>query len=429
MKHPRPKPNDLPKNPKLSVCMIVRDEEKTLPRCLKSVESVADELIVVDTGSKDNTVSVANDFGAKVSYFEWCDDFAAARNESLKRATGDWILQIDADEELSRDSLSTLKKTIHNLWYILYCVKLDNGPQEIHRFAWVPRLFRNHLGLKYARPYHEMVVESAEDIIEGESRWRMGEEPNIVIRHFGYDPSSRSEKLKRGLPIIESYLERHPEDSYMWGQLANIYCGSGSVDKAESLLKRTLEINPTDPVHNAILGDLLFGKGELETAAQCYRNAIEGSPMLGEAHFGIGKVYFEQNMLGDAILHFRKALEINPDFAPAHCALGWALVNAGMLDNGIEGLREALILNPKLIDAHVNLGSAYDRKGMLDEALTSFREALRIDSKDKDALFNLAIIYHKQGNRKEAVLHLNKARRLGVKIEPGLLRLIKGHGR
>jgi glycosyltransferase involved in cell wall biosynthesis len=84
-----PKPGALLEKPMLSVCMIVRDEEKILPRCLKSVQDVADELIVVDTGSRDNTISVAKDFGAKIHYFQWNYDFAAARNESLKYAKGD----------------------------------------------------------------------------------------------------------------------------------------------------------------------------------------------------------------------------------------------------------------------------------------------------------------------------------------------------
>ena len=89
--------------------MIVRDEEKNLVRCLKSVVPVVDELIIVDTGSKDNTIDIAKEFGAKVFLFEWCDDFAAARNESLKHATGDWILQLDADDELLPTSIPPLQ--------------------------------------------------------------------------------------------------------------------------------------------------------------------------------------------------------------------------------------------------------------------------------------------------------------------------------
>ena len=114
MKDAIPEPNILPENPKLSVCMIVRDEEKNLPRCLESVESVADELIIVDTGSKDNTISIAKDFGAKIFHFEWCDDFSAARNQYLKYATGNWILQIDADEELLLESVPHVMASLLN---------------------------------------------------------------------------------------------------------------------------------------------------------------------------------------------------------------------------------------------------------------------------------------------------------------------------
>ena len=93
-----PDPN---RKPRLSVCMIVKNEERFLGQCLASVKDIADELIVIDTGSTDRTVEIAREHGAQVGYFEWCNDFAAARNASIAPATGDWILFLDADEELS----------------------------------------------------------------------------------------------------------------------------------------------------------------------------------------------------------------------------------------------------------------------------------------------------------------------------------------
>ena len=82
----------------LTVCMIVKNEEADLPRCLASIKAVADEIVVVDTGSTDRTVEIAQSFGAIVGHFEWCDDFAAARNAALKLATCEWVFQLDADE-------------------------------------------------------------------------------------------------------------------------------------------------------------------------------------------------------------------------------------------------------------------------------------------------------------------------------------------
>ena len=93
-----PDPN---RKPRLSVCMIVKNEERFLGQCLASVKDIADELIVIDTGSTDRTIEIAREHGAQVGYFEWCNDFAAARNASIAAATGDWILFLDADEELS----------------------------------------------------------------------------------------------------------------------------------------------------------------------------------------------------------------------------------------------------------------------------------------------------------------------------------------
>ena len=83
---------DLKRKPRLSVCMIVKNEERFLGQCLASVKDIADEVIVIDTGSTDRTIEIAREHGAQVGHFEWCNDFAAARNASIAPATGDWIL-------------------------------------------------------------------------------------------------------------------------------------------------------------------------------------------------------------------------------------------------------------------------------------------------------------------------------------------------
>ena len=82
--------------------MIVKDEEESLPGCLESIQGLSDELIIVDTGSVDQTVAIAKSYGAQISHFDWVDDFSAARNASLDKATGDWILWVDADDRIAR---------------------------------------------------------------------------------------------------------------------------------------------------------------------------------------------------------------------------------------------------------------------------------------------------------------------------------------
>jgi cellulose synthase/poly-beta-1,6-N-acetylglucosamine synthase-like glycosyltransferase len=99
---------DPTRKPRLSVCMIVKNEQRFLGQCLASVKDIADELIVIDTGSTDRTIEIAREHGAQVGHFEWCNDFAAARNASIAPATGDWILFLDGDEELSPAEKQTL---------------------------------------------------------------------------------------------------------------------------------------------------------------------------------------------------------------------------------------------------------------------------------------------------------------------------------
>ena len=167
------------KHPSLSLCMIVKNEEKYLPRCLESLKPMVDEMIVVDTGSVDATCDIAEIFGAKLFDFQWQDDFAAARNFSLKQASGDWILVMDADEVIAIQD----HKTIHELisrskskrcafmivtrnYTDQYNIvgwepNLEQYPQEEAGAGWVPsekvRLFPKHKGIRFEHPVHEVV--------------------------------------------------------------------------------------------------------------------------------------------------------------------------------------------------------------------------------------------------------------------------------
>ena len=105
----------------LSLCMIVKDEEKLLASCLNSVKDVVNQMVIVDTGSMDDTINIAKDFGAEVYKFPWTDHFAEARNESIKYATGDWILWMDADETLDPESISELTDRIKERNKNVFC--------------------------------------------------------------------------------------------------------------------------------------------------------------------------------------------------------------------------------------------------------------------------------------------------------------------
>ena len=163
----------------LSACMIVKDEEENLPRCLTSMLDLADEFVIIDTGSTDRTVEIARSFGARVYHEPWQNDFSLHRNQSLERATGKWHLVPDADDEivdtdkeetrryLRRDDMPTFLTVRH-------LIRHSNGP-EITIFA--PRVFRADAGYRYKHRIHE----------QPDTREQTGLLSNIIIRHHGYE--------------------------------------------------------------------------------------------------------------------------------------------------------------------------------------------------------------------------------------------------
>src|SRR6185503_940117 len=148
--------------PRLSVCIIAKNEQAFLGQCLASIKPVADEIIVVDTGSVDNTAAIAREHGAQVHSFAWTDDFSAARNFSLQHATGDWLLILDADEELPPVSHEALRHQLNAVDVMAYRLPIIDHGKEDEGCSYVPRLFRNAPGLFFVGRIHEQVFTSIE---------------------------------------------------------------------------------------------------------------------------------------------------------------------------------------------------------------------------------------------------------------------------
>ena len=223
--------------PKLSVCMIVKNEEAVLERCLASIKPVADEIIIVDTGSTDRTMEIARKFDAKIYEHPWQKNFSLHRNQSLSYATGDWILQIDADEELDPQSQQVLLETI------------KNAPADVNGFAVVikdyrqnglhgasfnyPRLYRNRIGVHYKGIVHNRVV------IPGTVEFS-----KIVINHYGYDlgPREMLRKFKRSASLLRKMIRENPKDPLPYFYLTNMYSYHQKHEKCIAYALKTLEL-------------------------------------------------------------------------------------------------------------------------------------------------------------------------------------------
>ena len=229
---------------KISQCMIVKNEEQNIRQALSWGKGVAYEQIVVDTGSTDNTVKIAEEMGAKVFHFEWCDDFSAAKNYAIEQASGDWIAFLDADEYFSkRDAhrIPGILKKIENM-------SLKSRRIHIMRAAWLhlddegkvfsagqqDRIFRNIKGLRYKNRVHEVLTLSNGQL----PRYSL---TDLAIMHTGYMKSISSEKGNRNIPLLKKSVEEDPENYDLWSYLGESYAGSDQAAEAIESMEHVIE--------------------------------------------------------------------------------------------------------------------------------------------------------------------------------------------
>lgn len=221
--------------PGVSLCMIVRDEEENLPRCLDSVAGLVDEIVLVDTGSADHTVSLARSYGARVFRLEWPENFAMARNFSLDQATRQWIFCLDADEELAPAGRASFRPLLARegvegyLSTILNLVDNPAGEREILRHSSL-RLFRNRPGYRFRGPLHEEILTS---IRESSPQAVIAASP-VEIIHHGYTSPAKAARNKAGrnLGILRQALAGNPGDLFLQYNLGLEYWQLGDFPAA-----------------------------------------------------------------------------------------------------------------------------------------------------------------------------------------------------
>jgi tetratricopeptide (TPR) repeat protein len=375
----------------ISLCMIVRDEAATLARTLESAQGIVDEIVVVDTGSVDDTVAIAQSFGAKVHSFAWVNDFAAARNESLRHATGDWVLVLDADEVLLPETAQVLQQLDQGQplgdvaaedVLAINLLRLELGAPQAP-YTLITRCFRHLPDLAFNRPYHETVDDSVAALQAQEARWQVITLGEVALHHTGYDPAVvvRRGKLERARTMMEGYLADHPHDAYLLNKLAALYVESEAADAALPLLDRALEQSAAlDPLTRY---ELHYHRALAQpgTAASDYAAALaeELPPRLKlGALINYGGLKKAAGDLTGAIALFEQAVAADPTFAIAHYNLGTAHRVRGYLDEAIAAYRQAIALDPTYPQAHQNLGVALFKLGQIPEALQAFQRAIAI---------------------------------------------------
>ncbi len=207
----------------ISLAMIVKNEEPYIERCLKSASPMVDEIIVVDTGSSDRTKEIALENGAQVFEFEWCDDFAAARNYAIERTKGDWVLVLDADEYFSDDYSDQLRAFTagrHRIGRLEIVSRFMKDGQTHQATDDIPRLFPRHI--RFVGRIHEQLHSNLPI-----------EDTGAKVLHDGY---FMTDKSARNIPLMLKSLEEKPNDAYLKFQIGKQYRGIESYEQAERFL-------------------------------------------------------------------------------------------------------------------------------------------------------------------------------------------------
>lgn len=201
---------------RLSATLIVKDEELCLADCLRSIKDLVDEILVVDTGSRDSSREIAQTFGAQVRTYHWQDDFAAARNYALDQASGDWILYIDADERVRPYDRRALEAELAR-------PRLCGATVKFHArtgFTAYPeyRLFRRDPRIRFRGVIHETILPDLNRLTADDNEV-LGS-TRLTIDHIGYD-GHQSHKLERNLNLLTKQTKIDPERIYLWWHLVD----------------------------------------------------------------------------------------------------------------------------------------------------------------------------------------------------------------
>ena len=303
---------------KLSACYIVKNEARVLRTSMASLQEAVDEFIVVDTGSEDDTVAIAKEFGASIHFLPWEEDFSKPRNLAMEKATGDWIVFLDADEYVSEETRGNLRsildglpaETIDGLILSLRNIDVDHGGELLIE-SYAIRIFPKREGMRFCGRIHEELR------LHGNSLSRLARisSDELQLVHTGYSASLSPAKAERNLNMLlrEMKESSHPERVY--GYLADVYLGMNKRDLAEKYARMDIASGGRKNSSYAsrsyrILLQILAESGErLSERYEVCRQAAEAFPDIPEFSADLAECEAAQGMYAQAVRHMRQALE------------------------------------------------------------------------------------------------------------------------
>jgi tetratricopeptide (TPR) repeat protein len=376
----------------LSLCMIVRDEADRIGDCLRSLRGLADETIVVDTGSTDATAAHARDCGARVLKFAWCDDFAAARNHAIENAKGDWILVLDADERLYPRHFDAVRRLTGTAGAYAIQSFIRTYTDDANRLFWQPidpahtearefcgycdtpqvRLFRRRDDVRFAGIVHETVVPALER--NGLYTYRA----DVLLHHYreAGPGEQRKERARQILALCRRRCECETDNPEVWRMRALDAFELGEHEEAVDAIERAVQLVPERRDLALQLGMVLTMAGHAATACDRLRQALDRFPDEPELVQALGEAQLAAGRCDDARETLARSLELDPYLYRALLGLGAIAMQEGRAQTAISYFENATSIHPGLDVPYVNLGLICLGQGELDKALIAFRRAL-----------------------------------------------------
>lgn len=432
--------------------MIVRDEEEFLDASLESVKVIADEIVVLDTGSTDLTAEIARSHGARVYDHPWHDSYSEARNAGIDLATGDWVLILDADERLDESARAVIRQAVLDKRYAAYEFYQRNyySDDETADVIVNPtcRLWRNCPEHRYEGRIHENPAPSI--VRNGGKIGRL----DVIIHHYGNQPRvlAGRDKCRRYIQLLEVELGDNPDDvgklhdiaisHYVIGRyedalpyleravglvapkspLAGLVfstfigalCHSGRPDRAAAALERALSLGVRHPEICYAGGQALMGLERFDEAAIQFQQAIDlgkhgdwtgDEAVWGhKAHEAIAICFLKLGRWPEAAQHGATALQAKPDRAETRAVVaqacfhwGDALYESADHSSAAEVYSNALTLAPDHAPGFFALGNCYFRLGAVEAAILAYRKAIELEPGYVEAHNNLSVAEEAMG--------------------------------
>lgn len=365
----------------VALCMIVKNEHKNLQKCLESVKDAVSEIIVVDTGSDDDSKEIAKRFGAKVIEYEWDDDFSKARNKSIEHATSDWILFLDADEYLKKSGISFLKNLQKVAGPAAYYVKIINISDNLSEGQvsehYSLRLFNNGMGFEFEGCIHEQ-LRLAEKGLDY-ARLLSG----ISIKHTGYCRSVMAEKNKneRNYRLLSAAIGKDPDNAFNHYNMGVYYYSNRkyaeAVESFDTMVgKLHGKVVSYLPFAYSFQSSSLVSMKRYQRAVKCAEKALKIAPHLKDARYNLANAQFYLGDYENAIENFSKACRDDDK----------EIFLGGTGDIGVRSWK-----------SYNGIGAAYIRMKKYREAAESLEKAYREEKKSPMIISNLIIAYKNLG--------------------------------